>query len=178
MQADVIGPASSSLPPHFFCRSTLPPTIQGSPTAIRPGTASYASTNTTSEVLATAWPCLVRMHASPTPTDHACTHAHAHGRCVFERGEDHPRCQFYERSYQSLCPADWVSCMQRYVPLCLFFSRRTVPAFQYVVYVIQDFFLFTVPHFNCQCSWRTGTSCVRRACGPASTKSVAKETAR
>lgn len=29
-------------------------------------------------------------------------------RCVFERGEDHARCQFYQKAYQSLCPADWL----------------------------------------------------------------------
>ncbi|KAG1679435.1 hypothetical protein FOA52_007727 [Chlamydomonas sp. UWO 241] len=29
-------------------------------------------------------------------------------KCVFERGEDHERCQFYQRAYQSMCPSDWL----------------------------------------------------------------------
>uniref|UniRef100_A0A7R9V159 Uncharacterized protein n=1 Tax=Chlamydomonas euryale TaxID=1486919 RepID=A0A7R9V159_9CHLO len=29
-------------------------------------------------------------------------------KCVFERGDDHPRCQFYERAYMSMCPSDWL----------------------------------------------------------------------
>ncbi|GAX78083.1 hypothetical protein CEUSTIGMA_g5525.t1 [Chlamydomonas eustigma] len=29
-------------------------------------------------------------------------------KCVFERGEDHPRCTFYQRSYLSMCPSDWL----------------------------------------------------------------------
>jgi cytochrome c oxidase subunit 6b len=29
-------------------------------------------------------------------------------KCVFERGEEHERCQFYQRAYQSICPADWL----------------------------------------------------------------------
>ncbi|KAF5826426.1 mitochondrial cytochrome c oxidase subunit [Dunaliella salina] len=29
-------------------------------------------------------------------------------KCAHERGEDHPRCVFYQRAYQSLCPADWL----------------------------------------------------------------------
>eukprot|EP00877_Chromochloris_zofingiensis_P011629 jgi/Chrzof1/671/Cz01g24170.t1 len=29
-------------------------------------------------------------------------------KCLAERGEDEPRCQFYKRAYESLCPADWV----------------------------------------------------------------------
>jgi len=27
---------------------------------------------------------------------------------VFERGQDSQRCAFYQRAYDSLCPADWV----------------------------------------------------------------------
>lgn len=30
-------------------------------------------------------------------------------RCLYERGEEHPRCQFYQKAYQSLCPSEWVS---------------------------------------------------------------------
>ncbi len=29
-------------------------------------------------------------------------------RCVVERGEDNPRCAFYEGAYKAMCPADWV----------------------------------------------------------------------
>lgn len=29
-------------------------------------------------------------------------------KCVFERGEDHARCQFYQKAYESMCPADWL----------------------------------------------------------------------
>eukprot|EP00199_Chlamydomonas_sp_CCMP681_P004570 CAMPEP_0119101100 /NCGR_PEP_ID=MMETSP1180-20130426/232_1 /TAXON_ID=3052 ORGANISM="Chlamydomonas cf sp, Strain CCMP681" /NCGR_SAMPLE_ID=MMETSP1180 /ASSEMBLY_ACC=CAM_ASM_000741 /LENGTH=143 /DNA_ID=CAMNT_0007085151 /DNA_START=79 /DNA_END=510 /DNA_ORIENTATION=+ len=29
-------------------------------------------------------------------------------KCAHERGEDHPRCVFYQRAYQSMCPSDWV----------------------------------------------------------------------
>ncbi len=30
-------------------------------------------------------------------------------RCLYERGEEHPRCQFYQKAYQSMCPTEWVS---------------------------------------------------------------------
>lgn len=29
-------------------------------------------------------------------------------KCVYERGEEHQRCQFYQKAYQSLCPSDWL----------------------------------------------------------------------
>jgi len=29
-------------------------------------------------------------------------------KCAFERGEEHPRCQFYQKAYQAMCPADWL----------------------------------------------------------------------
>uniref|UniRef100_A0A7S0WH22 Uncharacterized protein n=1 Tax=Chlamydomonas leiostraca TaxID=1034604 RepID=A0A7S0WH22_9CHLO len=29
-------------------------------------------------------------------------------KCAHERGEDHPRCVFYQRAYQSLCPSEWL----------------------------------------------------------------------
>mmetsp|Transcript_37278 Transcript_37278/g.82942 ORF Transcript_37278/g.82942 Transcript_37278/m.82942 type:complete len:148 (-) Transcript_37278:504-947(-) len=29
-------------------------------------------------------------------------------KCVYERGEEDKRCQFYQRSYQAMCPADWL----------------------------------------------------------------------
>jgi len=29
-------------------------------------------------------------------------------KCVFERGAESERCAFYQRAYESLCPADWV----------------------------------------------------------------------
>ncbi|KAJ9527552.1 hypothetical protein QJQ45_025828 [Haematococcus lacustris] len=33
-------------------------------------------------------------------------------KCAHERGEDHPRCVFYQRAYQSLCPSDWLDTWQ------------------------------------------------------------------
>ncbi|KIZ05207.1 cytochrome c oxidase subunit VIb [Monoraphidium neglectum] len=29
-------------------------------------------------------------------------------KCVFERGTEADRCNFYKRAYESMCPADWV----------------------------------------------------------------------
>ncbi|GIL89910.1 hypothetical protein Vretimale_17953 [Volvox reticuliferus] len=33
-------------------------------------------------------------------------------KCIYERGEEHARCQFYQKAYQSLCPSEWLESWQ------------------------------------------------------------------
>ncbi|KAG2497078.1 hypothetical protein HYH03_005073 [Edaphochlamys debaryana] len=33
-------------------------------------------------------------------------------KCIYERGEEHPRCKFYHNAYMSLCPSEWVESWQ------------------------------------------------------------------
>ncbi|KXZ41447.1 hypothetical protein GPECTOR_463g373 [Gonium pectorale] len=33
-------------------------------------------------------------------------------KCIYERGEEHARCQFYQKAYQSMCPSEWVESWQ------------------------------------------------------------------
>ena len=33
---------------------------------------------------------------------------HNRCRCIAEKGEDEPECQFYQRAYRSICPSEWV----------------------------------------------------------------------
>lgn len=35
-------------------------------------------------------------------------HFYSLRRCVAEKGEDAPECNFYQRAYRSLCPSEWV----------------------------------------------------------------------
>ncbi len=43
-------------------------------------------------------------------------------KCVFERSEDHARCEFYQKAYQSLCPNDWVGWGSGVDPTCFLSS--------------------------------------------------------
>ncbi|KAG2428942.1 hypothetical protein HXX76_011186 [Chlamydomonas incerta] len=33
-------------------------------------------------------------------------------KCLYERGEEHPRCQFYQKAYQAMCPTEWIESWQ------------------------------------------------------------------
>ena len=73
----------------------------------QPGQALLCALQRVPQVRAFTSLSLHQIHDDAVLTLHACPMRIT--RCVFERGEDHARCQFYQKAYQGMCPADWVS---------------------------------------------------------------------